>query len=631
MPDPLRNGTVVETCTRQQLPTVDSLRKWLLDRGLDTSDWGTGNTKCVNKLWEEIVGDESGLELWRKADNQLQPVRVTHVLRAKVCSPESHKRGVFLLNTWQQYGDGRKRIRNGLLSEKLTISEMPLEKNLHAVCERAVTQEEMQRLAESLFKITPLCPPPEYDPNYLCPLEVVDEYFDDHVIEVEASKSYPRLLTMYHLYTVDILCAGLPSVDFNTLEFDHPDENGNRKLKYVHAWVWTEWSQIQRYLFEGSSLKERKNKGSFHAPGGLHAWLQNFNLDLSMWGQKGFKSVDSLFHELEKEEAQLELWGRTDGVPLLMRVLHVLQVKVGSTDPRLRGRFLYHTWAQAADGTSRLVNRLMSTKLSARNLPFDRQRFAAEARTAIRDELSYLVDSFFSLDPDNLPEVSDLEKHAVEVRSVELVDHRVDVVESPTFKGLCTLYHLYTCNVECDGLPLADFASIEVKSETHDGAKLTKVKPYVKSAMGWCWVTWPQCLDMVHSRTREMEEKLLVYEEAWQAQNRMLLKNAKVIEELAARLRQLAANPHVPKDVIEKGEALMQQVQQGHQHMSSLMEAEKTKTLCCGGNIRRMVPPSMVSEMAEKTLISEEAIAWGDVIETAVPNSEQRLWCFRCL
>merc|ERR1712224_950536 len=156
-----------------------------------------------------------------------QPVRVTHVLRAKVCSPSSYQKGIFLFNTWQQYGDGRKRTRNGLLSEKLTLSEMPLEENLHEVCRRAVTEEEMQRCEEAAFKVTPGVPV-EYDPNYVCPLEVVDEKFVEHTIEIEVSKSYPGLLTMYHLYTVDIVCTGLPVVDFNTLEFDHADKNGRR-------------------------------------------------------------------------------------------------------------------------------------------------------------------------------------------------------------------------------------------------------------------------------------------------------------------------------------------------------------------------------------------------------------------
>ncbi|CAE7940191.1 HERC2 [Symbiodinium sp. KB8] len=129
------------------------------------------------------------------------------------------------------------------------------------VCRRAVTEEEMQRVVESTMKIGLGRPAPEYDPNYTCPLEVVNEHFVDHIIELEKSKSYPGLLTMYHLYTVDIVCTGLPLTDLNTLEFEHPDKDGKRKLKYIHAWVWLEWPQIQRYLFEGSELKETKRKG----------------------------------------------------------------------------------------------------------------------------------------------------------------------------------------------------------------------------------------------------------------------------------------------------------------------------------------------------------------------------------
>ena len=37
----------------------------------------------------------------------------------QVTSPDRYQRGIFLFNTWQQYGDGRTRTRNGLLSEKL--------------------------------------------------------------------------------------------------------------------------------------------------------------------------------------------------------------------------------------------------------------------------------------------------------------------------------------------------------------------------------------------------------------------------------------------------------------------------------------------------------------------------------
>ncbi|CAE7892638.1 HERC2 [Symbiodinium microadriaticum] len=261
LPAPLTDGELIQSASLSDVPDAESLAAWLLDKGLDTADWGKDNTKGVSKFWKEIKLNEAALELWRAADGSLIPVRTTHVLRAKVTSPDRYERGIFLFNTWQQYGDGRTRTRNGLLSEKLTTDEMPLEENLHEVCRRAVTEEEMQRVVESTMKIGLGRPAPEYDPNYTCPLEVVNEHFVDHIIELEKSKSYPGLLTMYHLYTVDIVCTGLPLTDLNTLEFEHPDKDGKRKLKYIHAWVWLEWPQIQRYLFEGSELKETKRKG----------------------------------------------------------------------------------------------------------------------------------------------------------------------------------------------------------------------------------------------------------------------------------------------------------------------------------------------------------------------------------
>merc|ERR550525_1653777 len=107
---------------------------------------------------------------------------------------------------------------------------------------------------------------------------------------------------------------------------------------------------IQRYLFEGSSLRDRKGMGSFSSAAELKRWLNSFKLDMTCWGQKHFKTEVDLLDELESEEAHLELWGRDDGVSLVMRVVHVVQLKIMSTDPRLKGKFLYNTWAQMIDG-----------------------------------------------------------------------------------------------------------------------------------------------------------------------------------------------------------------------------------------------------------------------------------------
>mmetsp|Transcript_68968 Transcript_68968/g.194504 ORF Transcript_68968/g.194504 Transcript_68968/m.194504 type:complete len:675 (-) Transcript_68968:145-2169(-) len=633
IPGVLKNAQYVSTCAFASVPTSSALAKWLLDQGLDTSDWGSGNTKTVQKLWEEIKSEESAIELWKKADGQLQPVRTTHVLRAKVSSPDMFKRRVFLFNTWQQYGDGRKRIRNGLLSEKLSVSELPLSAHLHDICDRAIN-EEMERLADPLLKIGPRTPAPVYDPSYSSPLKVVDEFFADHVIEVEDSKSYPRLVTMYHLYTVDIVCTGLPKADFNTLEFEH---HGDRKLKYVHAWVWMEWPQIQRYLFEGSSMKERKQKGSFDSAESLLSWLQCFYIDLDAWGSAGCASVEDLFHELEEEESQLEMWGRHDGVPLLMRVLHVLQLKVRSTDPRMDGKFLYHTMTQTSDGTERNVNRLLAKKMSIANFPFTQQHLAEESKNLVRQQLTYFAEPHFRISPENPVKVKNLEVGSVEVRKINFLNHRADVEKSRTFKGLSTLYYLYTCEVECSGLPHANFASLEVRSQRQpssfcstgggsNGPTHAIGEPYVALALNFCWVTWQQCMDMLHSSNSELEEQLEFERKARIAHSTYGKANAAILDGLMGSVRNLVSHPGVPKEVAQNIELLLQKArvdQQENERTLGTMLAESSKI----EPLSRRLPPSMLSEITKDIWIADataqEEDNWPKKDELPVKNNNK--------
>mmetsp|Transcript_10859 Transcript_10859/g.15336 ORF Transcript_10859/g.15336 Transcript_10859/m.15336 type:complete len:177 (+) Transcript_10859:139-669(+) len=126
LPPPLSSASLASVASLEtDVPTNEALVQYLQERGLETEGWGKGQTKTTKKFWEELKEKESGLETWILEDGQTQLVRVTHVLRARVCSSESLARGVYLFNTWQQFGDGRKRTRNGLLSEKLTLSSSP--------------------------------------------------------------------------------------------------------------------------------------------------------------------------------------------------------------------------------------------------------------------------------------------------------------------------------------------------------------------------------------------------------------------------------------------------------------------------------------------------------------------------
>jgi len=589
LPEPLANAKLRGKFTVEDVPTSEALSAWLKARGVETSGWGSGNTKSVTKYWKEIDLQEAGLELWEKASGELQPVRVTHVLRAKVCSPSSYDHGVFLFNTWQQYGDGRKRVRNGLLSEKLTLDEMPLEDFLHEVCQRAVTEEEMQRVEDAVCTISADRAAPEFDPDYQCPLTVVDETYVDHTVEVETSKSYPGLLTLYHLYTVDIICEGLPVVDFNTLEFEHAEPGGKHpKLKYIHAWVWLEWSQIQRYLFEGSSLKERKTKGSFANAGELRTWLGQFALDLDVWGTGTYRSIEDLYTEVDQEQTQLELWGRHDGVPLLMRVVHVIQLKIASNDDRNEGKFLFQVWQQSKSGQVRSVNRLVSKKLQTSNLPFDKERFALAAKEAIHEQLTHFVDGSFSLSPDRAPSRNEYSDADISVLGVVFQGHHFDLEESPTYKGMHTMYHLYTMEVECEGLPLADFTTLDFK---RIGG------PYVT---GWRWVNWQQSLDIVHERTQALERE--------DAQRRRRLKELSSttlprIAQLTAKLTEKVNDfeGDLSDENVESQE-LNQLIKQVQEQVEEAQGVGKQAHV----SLAKSLPPAMVSKLAESAAVAED-------------------------
>lgn len=596
LPEILSGGQKIETASRSEFPNAETLAAWLKQRGTDTSKWGEGDTKPVSAYYKEIKGDEAGLELWKKSDGVVQPVRVTHVLRAKVTSPESYKRQVFLFNTWQQFSDGRKRTRNGLLSEKLTISEMPFETHIHEICKRAVTEEEMQRVVESAFKIGPGSSAPRFDPKYVCPIKVVKEHFVDHTIEIEESKSYPGLLTMYHLYTVDIVCTNLPSVDFNTLEFDHEDEHGHRKLKYIHAWVWLEWSQIHRYLFEGSTRKEIKSKGSFKDPDGLKKYLDQFDLDLEEWGHGQFRSIKDLYNEVEKEQAVLELWGKHDGVPMLMRVVHVLQLKVCSGDPRLAKKFLLQKWAETKEGQLRANNRLLAQKLSAAQLPFDEVRFSEAAKNAVSEQLSYLADAFFQFDPDTTFDVDQAQKSGVMPRKVNFLGHRYEVEESPSFKGMHTMYHLYMMEVVCDNLPMADFTSISYRRTRPSEGE----RPLIS---GWHWATWEETMDVLHARTATLERRD-------NHRVRGLEESSKTVQLLSNSLQTLVKKLPVDDPDAEKTKELVEKLKR---------EMVRLRARTHNGNqvgdsedFARMFPPAMISKMASQTITSEQLLEQAD-------------------
>mmetsp|Transcript_74727 Transcript_74727/g.219009 ORF Transcript_74727/g.219009 Transcript_74727/m.219009 type:complete len:831 (+) Transcript_74727:102-2594(+) len=611
LPPPLQGGRRLQSACQQELPSCEALEGWLRKHGVEATDWKQQKGgKSIQDLWKEVKLQECGMELWETASGEVRPVRVVHVLRAKVCSPESYERNIFVFNNWQQFSDGRTRTRNGLLSEKLSVAEMPLEEHLHEVCCRAVTTEEMQRVEEAAFRVGPGYASPEHDPDYVCPITVADEQYIDHSVEIVSSASYPTLMTLYHLYTVEIVCLGLPSVDFTTLEFNAPDDSGCRKLKYVHGWCWLEWSLIQRYLFEGSELKDRKVKGSFEDSDALTSWLSQFDLDLAEWGTGDWKSTEDLHRQVESGETHLEHWGRHDGVPLLMRVLHVVRLEVKSSDPRLLGKFLLQTWQQELGGGIRTVNRLMTRVMNTLDFPFDDQRLKDVAGKTVQEKLGFLVDAHFRIGSLTPAMLVNLQHSGVQIVKAHLMDHHVSVDQSPSYKGMCTLYHLYDMQVECQGLPFSEFGSITFKEPSETGVALANLdKRSVRICQGFRWVTWPSCIDIWQGQAAANQRKQDALKKICRQQREMLSTTSEVICDVNGFLEDVR-DKMFPGEKAEEMDPdlseslrLLQPLQEG---LEDFLQAEHDAIDV--GDLSRALPPSMVSTMSQSTLVAKETL-----------------------
>jgi len=322
----------------------------------------------------------------------------------------------------------------------------------------------------------------------------------------------------------------------------------------------------------------------------FQSWLSQFDVDLDGWGKGQWKTVLDLYTELESEACQLELWGRQDGAPLLMRVAHVIQIKVTSRDPRLYGKHLLHMWTQNPDGQVTTQHRLLAKKISVVHKTskdcekFDKDRFIKESTNAVIEYFEFLSDAHHQLDPSRLPtkEDAELEKSAVQVFKVDIIDQRSEVEESPSFKGMHTMYHLYTMEVVCDGLPDADFTS----------AYFGKRKPLIH---GWSWVTWYKTMDMYNAQRQGATRRD-------QIRHRTVAETQRHLAELAASVQRLADK--LPEEDTDADDARFN-VADLRQKLGQL---EASYSQGDRDNASSYLPPSMISKMASQTMTTDKLL-----------------------
>lgn len=446
----------------------------------------------------------------------------------------------------------------------------------------------MQQLVDAETLIMPGSHLPFYEAASKSRIKVVNEVFKDHVIEIEDSKSFPGLLTVYNLYRVDIVCTGLPTLNFNTLEFNEPDKDGERKFKYMHAWVWLKLDVIQRYLFEGSTLKERVGKGSFESPEQLQDWLSQFGVALS---SRRAKSVEELFQEVEAEKCTLEHYGRLDGLPILLRVVHFVQVKLTNRHHQAHQSFLIQEAKQR--GSSRTwepVHRHLCTKVNMSRDDFDHGFFAKRAASLVEESIYSITDVHYSINPNAMPREEDFQKTKLEVEEANFESYRYHIEKSPSFEDILTMYHMYTVVVVCDGLPNPDFGSISFG------------KGYPEACV-WRWVTWETSMDLISEQRRVLLRREMQRAEEIRATTAAGQECMKAVKKAVSDLQK-----KVPQKVTELSDLRVRLLQLEAEVISPLEEFSNWSPDKEVSATDRL-PPSMVSSLTDRKLVTDDFLA----------------------
>ena len=181
---------------QSNVKSLQELKDWLTKKGIDFSRWGSGSTKTVKHLWQEIVDQEICLQ-----DNP--PLRISAIVQIII------RRGDrILIEVEQEFDDNRSRPRNRPPTEKMKYSESYLDTASRCL------QEELS-LKPHQFQI----------------INATYQRREEHL----ESSSYPGLCTRYILHIVEAKVNKLPDTDFWT---DEGSESRSDAIK-KHHWAWT--------------------------------------------------------------------------------------------------------------------------------------------------------------------------------------------------------------------------------------------------------------------------------------------------------------------------------------------------------------------------------------------------------
>lgn len=186
-----------------EIDNESDLEKWLIEHGIDLSQWGCDHAKSVQNLLKEIQEGDCIIQY-------KPPLRIIHVVQALI-----FKDKYILTELGQELSDNRKRKRNLPPSEKMKPDENCLFAAIRCL------DEELQITDDRITFLSKKCKP---------------------VIRYRYSKSYPGLKSKYYIYRVHVQVNGLPEKNFWSEEKNSGDHQQSVRR---HFWGWTQMKNIK--------------------------------------------------------------------------------------------------------------------------------------------------------------------------------------------------------------------------------------------------------------------------------------------------------------------------------------------------------------------------------------------------
>lgn len=178
-----------------KLSSIQELENWLINKGINTSHWGVGNTKSLLHLWHELQSGDACL-------TESPPMRVVNVVQVFI-----RRDNLLLLETIQEMANGQRRYRNQPPAEKMKLNEHYLDAASRGLFEElGIMTDRISFIEQTHYTRT----------------------------FISESPSYPGLSSQYTFHDIEANIDGLPKNDF--WYENHAFEKGDPIKK--HYWSW---------------------------------------------------------------------------------------------------------------------------------------------------------------------------------------------------------------------------------------------------------------------------------------------------------------------------------------------------------------------------------------------------------